>query len=56
MIKGILKRLTAPRPQFPARDRQALFERRALRLCNRDRDAAARMVRVLTILSEGRRA
>lgn len=42
MIKGLLKRLTAPRPQqptFPARDQVALFERRALRVNNRDRDA-----------------
>lgn len=59
MIKGLLKRLTAPRPQqptFPARDQVALFERRALRVNNRDRDAAAVMVRKLVILSEGRKS
>lgn len=59
MIKGLLKRLTAPRPRlptFPARDTVALFEQRALRVNNRDRAAAAVMVRKLVILSEGRKS
>ena len=59
MINGILRRFTAPHPQppaFPARDRVAMFERRAQRVNNRDAVVAAKMVRVLVILSEGRKA
>lgn len=59
MIKGILKRLTAPRPRqeptFPARDRVELFRQRAARVCNRDPEAAAKMLRKLVILSEGKK-
>lgn len=43
------------RRMFPEKDRQSLFERRAARVCNRDREQAAIMVRKLTILAEGRK-
>lgn len=55
----MIRRLIAifrKRRSFPDRDRQAVFERRALRLNNRNPEAAAKMVRKLTILSEGRKA
>lgn len=70
MIKGILRCLSARQAQgpslpetdnrqersmFPEKDRQALFERRAFRVMNRDPQQAAVMVRKLTILAEGRR-
>ena len=56
-MKGILSRLRRkPAPTFPARDRVAMFERRAQRVNNRDAVVAAKMVRVLVILSEGRKA
>ena len=55
-MKGILSRLRRkPAPAFPARDRVAMFERRAQRVNNRDAVVAAKMVRVLVILSEGRK-
>lgn len=38
----------------PKKDRQALFEQRAIRVMNRDPEKAAMMVRHLTILAEGR--
>lgn len=56
-MKGILSRLRRKQPPtFPARDRVAMFERRAQRVNNRDAVVAAKMVRVLVILSEGRKA
>ena len=54
MIKGILKRLTAPKPQQPD-PLDAIIARRAVRLNNRSREAAARYERVNTILARGRK-
>ena len=56
-MKGILSRLRRKHSPtaFPARDRVAMFERRAQRVNNRDAVVAAKMVRVLVILSEGRK-
>jgi hypothetical protein len=55
-MKGILARFIRRKQRtYEARDRLAMFEARALRLCNRDRDAAAQMVRKLVILDEGRK-
>ncbi len=55
-MKGILSRLRRKHPtSFPARDEVAMFERRAQRVNNRDAVVAAKMVRVLVILSEGRK-
>lgn len=66
MIRAIFARLAGIKPppvtdnreerrMFPEKDRQALFERRAFRVNNRDADQAAIMVRKLTILAEGRK-
>ena len=52
MIKGILKRLTRPKPA-PRRPIDALIARRAQRLGNRDRKVAAAYERVQTILFRG---
>ena len=43
------------KPSFPARDKVELFRQRAARVCNRNPEAAAVMVRKLVILSEGRK-
>jgi hypothetical protein len=68
MIRAIFARLAGIKPppvtdnqpvekRFPPKkDRQALFEQRALRVMNRDPEKAAMMVRHLTILAEGRNA
>lgn len=66
MIARIFARLSRKQPppvtdnredrrMFPEKDWQALFERRAFRVMNRDPQAAAIMVRKLTILAEGRK-
>lgn len=66
MIRALFARISRKQPppatenrpvekRFPEKDRQDLFERRAARICNRDRTQAAIMVRKLTILAEGRK-
>lgn len=52
MIKGILKRLTRPKPA-PQRPIDALIARRAQRISNRDRKAAAAYERTHHILFRG---
>lgn len=52
MIKGILKRLTAPGPQ-PADPLDAIIARRAVRLNNRKPDAARAYERVHHVLASG---
>lgn len=54
MIRAILKRLTAPRPQ-PADPLDAIIARRAVRLNNRKPDAARAYERVQTILARGKK-
>lgn len=55
MIKGILRRFTRPKPDFPGRDQVEILRQRALRVNNRDEAQAAVMLRKFIILAEGRK-
>lgn len=52
MIKGIIKRLTAPKPE-PLAHLDLIIARRAVRVNNRKPEAARAYERVQTILARG---